>query len=234
MADVERVVEDVESGYVGRRTRRWLGVAALVLLAGFAVDTWLVATRPLLPFDLPVELFVQRVPWGPLAYLMAATNGIAGGYQLLAGAVLVAAVALVDRRAGWLMAIGAIASLADNLIKLSFERRRPSADLVHVIAPASGFSYPSGHAVFYTWASFMLAFAFAPRVPPRVRPLLWLAAAFVIVIACLGRVWIGVHWPSDVLGGFLLGLGWSAFVLWLPERWLPQPSVGWLRRLRST
>jgi undecaprenyl-diphosphatase len=57
----------------------------------------------------------------------------------------------------------------------------------------------------------------------------WALAVLLVFTACFGRVWAGVHWPSDVLGGFLLGLGWSAFVLWLPERWLPQPSRRWLR-----
>jgi len=49
----------------------------------------------------------------------------------------------------------------------------------------------------------------------------------VIVLTCIARVWAGAHWPSDVLGGVLLGIGWSAFVLWLPERWLPSPTFRW-------
>jgi len=83
--------------------------------------------------------------------------------------------------------------------------------------------------VFFTWLSFMVAFALAPRVKPPYRILLWLGAAVVIALACLARVWAGDHWPSDVFGGFLLGLGWSAFVLWLPERWLPSPKWSWFR-----
>jgi len=100
---------------------------------------------------------------------------------------------------------------------------------VHILTPASGFSYPSGHAVFFTWMSFMLAAALAPRVPSAYRPLLWILAIVVIVLTCLARVWAGDHWPSDVMGGVLLGIGWSAFVLWLPERWLPSPSFRWFR-----
>src|SRR5260370_1277790 len=106
-------------------------------------------------------------------------------------------------------------------------RRRPPADLVHILSPTTGFSYPSGHAVFFTWLSFMLAFSLAPRLAPRVRPILWISAAVLIALTCLARVWAGAHWPSDVLGGVLLGIGWSAFVLWLPERWLPSPTFKW-------
>ena len=69
--------------------------------------------------------------------------------------------------------------------------------------------------------------AIAPRVPRVYRPILWMLAIVVIVLTCLARVWAGDHWPSDVMGGVLLGVGWSAFVLWLPERWLPSPSRRW-------
>jgi undecaprenyl-diphosphatase len=75
----------------------------------------------------------------------------------------------------------------------------------------------------------MLAVSLAPRVRPARRPWIWVAAGFVVFIACVGRVWGGAHWPSDVIGGFLLGIAWCAFVLWLPERWLPAPSWSWVR-----
>jgi undecaprenyl-diphosphatase len=141
----------------------------------------------------------------------------------------------VERRAGWLLAIGSISSLLDNIIKLVISRQRPPADLVHILSPTTGFSYPSGHAVFFTWLSFMLAFSLAPRVNPRLRPILWIAAVVVILLTCLARVWAGDHWPSDVIGGVLLGIGWSAFVLWLPERWLPSPPFKWFRgRAKAT
>jgi len=232
MSTPERAAEEVLSGEVGSAGRRWLAVVTALAFAAFVANSAAVAFVGLLPFDVPVALFVQRLPWGPLTHAMDLTNVLGGSYQVALGAGVVVLAALLDRRAGWLMVIGALASLFDNVVKLSFERHRPTADLVHVLSPASGYSYPSGHAVFFTWLSFMLAYAVAPMVRPRLRPLVWALAGLVIAIACLGRVWAGVHWPSDVLGGFLLGLTWSAFVLWLPERWLPQPSLRRLRRLR--
>jgi undecaprenyl-diphosphatase len=210
---------------VSQATRRWLALISLTCLALFCIDAYLVATRPRLPFDLPIAVWVQKTNWGPLALAMQATNFIAGYLQILVGGLVVLALALVDRRTGWLMAIGALSSLFDNILKITFERGRPTADLVQILTPASGYSFPSGHAVFYTWLAFMAAFGLAPRLRPVTRTLVWAAAGAVIVIACLGRVWAGDHWPSDVLGGLLLGLGWSAFVLWLPERWLPSPRI---------
>jgi undecaprenyl-diphosphatase len=228
MATAERVAAAIEAGDVRRASRPWLGWLAAVLAVAFAVNTYFVATMRLLPFDLPVALLVQRVPWGPLTALMELTNFLGVGWQPLLGVAAVVLLAVLDRRAGWLMALGSLASLLDNEVKLLFERHRPPPDLVQVLSPASGYSYPSGHAVFFTWLSFMLAFSLAPMVRPRLRPALWALAALVAITACLGRVWAGVHWPSDVLGGALLSLAWAAFVLWLPERWLPTPSRRWL------
>jgi membrane-associated phospholipid phosphatase len=232
-ADPEEAAAEVLSGEPEAAARRWLGPLTIAVAVLFAIDTYFVATRPLLPFDLPVAGFVQGFPWGPLVYPMELINWLGGYRQIVLGLVAIGALALWERRAGWLMALGGISSILDNLIKLGMERHRPTADLVHILTPASGYSYPSGHAVFFTWLSFMLAVSLAPRLPPRMRVLPWAGAVIVTVLSCLARVWAGDHWPSDVLGGLFLGLGWSAFVLWLPERLLPQPSLRWVRgRLR--
>ena len=234
-ASPKQAVEEVVAGDPGASARRWLGPLTVVVAILFAIDTYMVANNALLlPFDLPITTFVQQLPWGPVTYLFDLTNKTAGYIQ---GVVAVAAVILLfiwNRRAGALMAIGAISSLLDNEIKLLMARQRPAADLVHILTPAPGYSYPSGHAVYFTWMSFMLAFAVAPHIRPSRRWIVWVAAAVVIVVACTGRVYAGAHWPSDVLGGFLLGLGWCAFVLWIPERWLPAPSWRWIRGRRRT
>lgn len=240
---VEATVEDgaaaaheILAGEPGPTARRWLGPLALTAFALFVVVTILVVVGlPHSSFDLPVERAIQHVPWGPLTYWMTLTNVTGGLIQDLFGVAVVIALFLWDRRAGWLMALGAIGSLIDQIIKVSIARQRPTADLVTILNPSSGYSYPSGHAFFFTWLAFMLAIAISPHVGPRWRIFIWTAAVFVIVFACIGRIWAGAHWPTDVIAGFLLGVAWSAFILWLPERWLPTPSGRWIRtRWRSS
>ena len=231
-APVEKAAKEVAAGDPRQAARAWLWPLATVVAIVFAMDTYLVATSPLLPFDLPVAIFVQSFPWGPVVYAFELINATAGWWQVAVGVVVVIAMLVYERRAGYLMAIGSVSSLIDNVIKMEMARQRPTADLVHILTPAPGYSYPSGHAVFFTWLSFMLAFAFAPHVRPSRRWMLWTGAVIVMVLACLARVWAGDHWPSDVAGGFLLGIGWCAFVLWLPERWLPSPSWRWISERR--
>jgi membrane-associated phospholipid phosphatase len=119
------------------------------------------------------------------------------------------------------------------IVKVSVARHRPTADVVTILNPSSGYSYPSGHALFFTWLAFMLAIAISPHVGPRWRVITWIVAGLVILFACIGRIWAGAHWPTDVIAGFLLGVAWSAFILWLPERWLPTPSRRWFPARRS-
>jgi undecaprenyl-diphosphatase len=232
VTDAKLAAEEVGKGRPAAHARHWLWLIALASALLFLIDASYVLSGTYTVFDRGVELFVQGFPWGPVVYVFAAFNALAGIWQLAAGLALAVVMGFWDRRAGWLMFIGAGASLLDNLIKVLVARHRPASDLVHVLNPATGYSFPSGHAVFYTWVAVMLAAAIAPKISPRGRPFLWLGAALVILIGCIARVYDGVHWPSDVIGGFLLGLAWCAFVLWLPERWLPTPSRTWFTRGR--
>ena len=229
-AEPKQAAAEVIAGRPGPTARRWLGPTALVVFVLFAVDTFLVVQNQVLPSDIPIARFIQQLNWGPIVYPMELINASAGIWQVLLGAIAIAALFVLERRAGWLMLIGSISSLLDNIIKLVISRQRPPADLVHILSPTTGFSFPSGHAVFFTWMAFMIAVSLAPKIRPVFRPILWTLVVVVIVLTCIARVWAGAHWPSDVIGGVLLGVGWSAFVLWLPERWLPSPTFRWFRR----
>jgi membrane-associated phospholipid phosphatase len=235
LAEPKQAAAEIIAGRPGPTARRWLGPTALVVFVLFAIDTFLVVQNDVLPFDYPIALFIQQLNWGPVVYPMELINASAGIWQVLIGAVAIVGLFVLERRAGWLMLIGSISSLLDNIIKLVISRQRPPADLVHILSPTTGFSFPSGHAVFFTWMAFMIAVSIAPKLRPGLRPILWSLVVVVIVLTCIARVWAGAHWPSDVIGGVLLGIGWSAFVLWLPERWLPSPTFKWFRgRRRAT
>ncbi|NTZ43073.1 phosphatase PAP2 family protein [Altererythrobacter sp. SALINAS58] len=87
-------------------------------------------------------------------------------------------------------------------LKLLFSRVRP--DIVPHLIHAEGFSFPSGHA--FNSATVFIAAAFALSAHNRqLRPTLLCAAIFVAALVGFSRVWLGVHYPSDVLAGFLGG-----------------------------
>lgn len=87
-------------------------------------------------------------------------------------------------------------------LKLLFSRMRP--DIVPHLMHADGFSFPSGHA--FNSATIFIAAALALSAHDRrLRPFLLPAAIIVAALVGFSRVWLGVHYPSDVLAGFLGG-----------------------------
>lgn len=76
---------------------------------------------------------------------------------------------------------------------------------------ASGPTFPSGHTTAATIFAACCVWAIAPRLRTR-KQVVWLcigAGAYAVVVG-LTRVWLGVHWPTDVIGGWLFGVSWTA------------------------
>lgn len=129
--------------------------------------------------------------------------------------VLTAAVAIALAARGrwllgwWLVLTVAGSALLSTALKHGLERVRPPS--TGGLADAHGFSFPSGHtqAATVTFTAVVLVVGWQVLRPgPAARAAS--AAAVVVVIAAVGlsRVFLGVHWPSDVLGGWLSGSAW--------------------------
>jgi hypothetical protein len=80
-AGPKQAAAEVIAGRPGESARRWLGPLVLVVAVLFAIDTYLVATQNLLPFDVPIALYLQQFPWGPVTYVFDLTNNTAGYVQ---------------------------------------------------------------------------------------------------------------------------------------------------------
>ena len=103
-------------------------------------------------------------------------------------------------------------ALTNSIVKILVGRPRPDADLLQVRIEAPGsLGFPSGDAQFFT-IFFGLLFVLAPQLTESARTarLLRVACGLLLVLVGPARVALGVHWPSDVLGGYLLG----GFLLW--------------------
>ena len=111
--------------------------------------------------------------------------------------------------------------LVSTLTKLGFGRPRP--DLVPHATEVYTASFPSGHAMMAA-VTYLTLGALVARVQPRRRLKLYLIglAATLTVLVGVSRVYLGVHWPTDVLAGWALGAAWAlacwAIALWLQAR----------------
>ena len=130
------------------------------------------------------------------------------------------------RRGEWrvalfLVATNALGGLIDTVVKIVVDRPRP--EVAHPIAHALGKSFPSGHTMASTVGYGSLLLVFLPFVPKRWRVPLVVAYLVMVGLVATSRLALGVHYVSDVLGGFVLGLAWliasvAAFRIWRRER----------------
>ncbi|MFI0944138.1 phosphatase PAP2 family protein [Streptomyces sp. NPDC021020] len=128
---------------------------------------------------------------------------------------------LLHRRAWRLAAWSAVTALASaltgTLVKAVVERARPA--LPDPVAHAPGYSFPSGHAMTATTSFAIFLLVLLPLVPRAAHRLCWLTSAVAVVGVGFTRVALGVHWCSDVIGGWLLGLTVVAATAWAFEAW---------------
>jgi undecaprenyl-diphosphatase len=111
--------------------------------------------------------------------------------------------------------------LVDSAVKAAVGRPRPHFD--EPVATAFGKSFPSGHSMSALICYGALLVVFLPLVPRRFRP--WCVGATAVWVLAVGmsRLALGVHYLSDVLGGYVLGAAWLAgsvavFEVWRAER----------------
>ncbi len=148
-----------------------------------------------------------HAPWLDDVMLLATEIGRAGFVWLVIA--LIAAVFPRHRMAAWRvgLAVGFAYLVVDGVIKPVIDRARPFevVDIVRVITtrPLTS-SFPSGHA-----AAAVAGALATGRLFPAARPILWTMA----VLVAVSRVYVGVHWPSDVLAGALIGFLCGWFVL---------------------
>jgi undecaprenyl-diphosphatase len=108
------------------------------------------------------------------------------------------------RLALWTVTTMAVGGLLGVVLKLLVGRHRP--DLLDPVARATGFSFPSGHALNAALTAGVFVLVLLPVAHGWRRRLLWASAIAVTVLTGLSRIVLGVHWTSDVLAGWLLGI----------------------------
>ena len=141
-----------------------------------------------------------------------------------------------NRHAALLIVVtGGGAAVLDQVLKRTFERPRPEP--FFGLAKPDSWSFPSGHALFSMSFYLLLAWLLHARLGPLARVIAWSSALALALLIGFTRVYLGVHYPSDVLGGYAVGGAWMLAVT-LGDRWgrSRQPDridPAYLRHLRS-
>jgi membrane-associated phospholipid phosphatase len=187
-----------------------VGAIALLLLAGITI------TRH--PFAIDRTIIVAVHGAGPVWLRQAMIDVTALGSSTVLTVVVAASAALLLVRGLWLTAVLTVAAtatgaLAVQVLKSLFARTRP--DIVDHLVTVGGASFPSGHSansaiVYLTLAGLLAQVARGSAT----RRFLLVAAVLLVTWIGASRVYLGVHWPSDVLAG------WSFGTLWALGWWL--------------
>jgi undecaprenyl-diphosphatase len=119
----------------------------------------------------------------------------------------------------WVVVTMAAGGILAAVLKLLVGRERP--EMLNPVAEAAGYSFPSGHADNAALACAVFLLVLLPFLRDRRGPriALWVAAIIIPIITGLCRVGLGVHWTSDVLAGWLLGIGTVAVMTVAFENW---------------
>jgi membrane-associated phospholipid phosphatase len=217
---------DAQTAHAQRHRRAWaFEVAVVVLTVASGVLTLLALIIPYFAVDLAVEQAIQspRAAWLDALANAVSWVGFPPQSNVVFGAIIFTLFVTGQRwqAAGTLFAAAGSAGLW-FLVAPLVHRARPDPSLVRVAMQIPYGSFPSGHVLNFTATFGFLAFlAWHAR-----RPILTVLCLLPPIAIALSRLYLGEHWPSDVLGGFLFGGLWLALTIRL-YRWL---SHG--RRLR--
>ena len=183
-----------------------VALAAGVLLLTL-VMTVLAAVYPAFPLDERGLAQVQglQADWLDAASLFLNETGELPTAVIPAAAVVLTLLALRRPAAAAVLTISLVALLGGDLLKELINRPRP--DHVLLMPPPESLAFPSGHSA-YAMVLFGFAFCVVGSLvaPVPLKRILQGALAVVILAMGASRVYLGVHWPSDVVGGYLWGM----------------------------
>jgi undecaprenyl-diphosphatase len=200
------------------------GILAVIVLAISSGAHWF----PRFPGDLNFILLFQSLHSRILLLVMEGVSYIAEGWR--SAIFIIFGSIVIWWRLGKFEAILTIAaglsSLLNSIFKLAVDRPRPTPDLVHVQIVEHGSGFPSGHSFFaILFFGLMAYFAFNHLRRSSLRRLIVVSLLILIILIGASRIYLGVHWPSDVLGGYLAGTVFLGIFIWLDHAWRRYHSI---------
>ena len=183
--------------------KKWLFLIplGLFILDYILIETWLIAVIDLYVYQF---LYYFESPFMTNMFTMITHLG-----SFIGITAVIILIFLFNRRfALSSLSLSVLQQILNNILKIIFKRPRPSVE--HLVE-VSNYSFPSGHAMAIT-CLYALIICYIYRSKPRYRNILIILCVLVIILVDLSRVYLGVHYFSDVFAGSMLSLSLVLYV----------------------
>jgi len=188
-----------------------------ILLSLFIIVSLLSAFNPYFKLDLQITKSIQSIHSTLFSQTMWFVTWMGNySYMLLIVGITSSLLYLYKFKTEAIVSALAAAgsALSGSLIKMIVDRPRPEGNLVHVSVWLFDKSYPSNHVLVFTVFFGFLLYLLLSKPKHKTKGIFF-SIIFFLLIATIGisRIYLGAHWASDVLGGYLLGIIWLIFTI---------------------
>jgi undecaprenyl-diphosphatase len=191
-------------------------IFSCICIIGFALISLLISDHQIIHFDRTVINLVQgwESPFLTKVMKLFTFIGSTPFVIILIVGFIFFLYKVLHHRLELILLVGAIigSAILNQILKVIFHRTRPN---FHRLIDISGYSYPSGHAMSAFTVYVILSFLLWRHIESRWgRSTLLVFSTFMILMIGLSRIYLGVHFPSDVIGGYLASGLWLTIAIW--------------------
>lgn len=195
------------------KTERYLLVVCLVFLVGFLLVTFYRTSFH--PVDVEVNLWIPSIQSGTLTFFAEGVAVIFGTASLVLMSLVISSILFLKNYKThsllFLVAMGGDALIV-SVTKILEHVARPTNGILY----DTSFSYPSGHSAgVIVFSGFLAYFGWRHWQSTRSRTLIGAGLGALVGVVGFDRVYLNVHWLSDVVGGWLFGAFWLSFVIFI-------------------
>ncbi|MCK1992006.1 phosphatase PAP2 family protein [Peribacillus muralis] len=195
-------------------------IVSVLALIGFSFMAFAVSANDYLNFDSKVMALIQGWESPLLTGIMKFFTyiGSTGSIIVLSLFILFFLYKVLKHRLELILFIVVMAGspLLNVLVKLCFQRTRPD---LHRLIEIGGYSFPSGHAMNAMSLYGILTFLLWRHIKARAGRIVLIVIGTMMILAIgISRIYLGVHYPSDIIAGYLAGGFWIAISIWFFQR----------------
>ena len=191
-------------------------IISLVCVVGFALTSLFISDHKIIDFDRDIIAAIQGLESPLLTKVMKFFTFI-GSTPVVIVLIILLIIFLykvLHHRLELILLISAIigSAVLNQILKQVFHRIRPN---FHRLIDISGYSFPSGHAMNAFTVYVIISFLLWRHIPSKWGRSLLICISTVMILAIgISRIYLGVHYPSDIIGGYLASGFWLAVAIW--------------------